>query len=77
MPLGMKVGLGPATFVLDGDLAAPPQFLAHIHCGQTSVWIKTALTTEVDLGPGHTMLDRDPAPLPKRGQSPPIFGPFL
>jgi len=33
---------------------------------------------EVDLGPGHIVLDGEPAPLPKRGQSPsPIFGPFL
>jgi len=28
---------------------------------------KTALGTEVGLGPGHIMLDRDPAPLPKKG----------
>ena len=32
---------------------------------------------EVGLGPSDIMLDRDPAPLPKRGQSPPIFGPRL
>ena len=25
---------------------------------------------EVDLGPGHIVLDGNPAPLPKRGQSP-------
>jgi len=38
-----------------------------------------ALGTEVGGGPRHIVLDRDPAPLPKRGQrSPlPIFGPFL
>ena len=27
--------------------------------------------------PSHIVLDGDPAPLPKKGQSPPIFGPFL
>jgi len=38
-----------------------------------------ALGTEEGLGPGHIVLDGDPAVLPKRGQSPPpsIFGPFL
>ena len=36
------------------------------------------LATEVGLGPGHIVLDGDPAPFPKGGQSPPpIFGPFL
>ena len=41
MPLGMEVDLGPGDIVLDGDLAPtlkeaqpPPQFLAHVHCGQ-------------------------------------------
>ena len=36
-----------------------------------------ALDMEVGLGPGHIVLDGEPAPLPKRGQSPQIFGPFL
>jgi len=37
-----------------------------------------ALGIEVDLGPGHIVLDGDPVPLPKKGQSPPpIFGQFL
>jgi len=31
-----------------------------------------ALGIEVGLGPGHTVLDGDPAPLPKRGHSPPF-----
>ena len=30
-------------------------------------WIKMKLGMQVGLGPGHTVLDRDPAPLPKRG----------
>jgi len=40
-------------------------------------WIKIALGMEVSLGPGHIVLDGDPAPLPKKGaqtpNSPPIF----
>jgi len=37
------------------------------------------LGTEVGLGPGHIVLDVDPAPLPKKGAEPlpPIFGPYL
>jgi len=35
------------------------------------------LGTEVGLGPGHTVLDGHPAPLPKKGAQPQIFGPFL
>jgi len=71
MPLGIEVDLGPGDFVLDGDPAAPPQkgggappqFWAHVHCGQTTGWIKMALDIEVGLGPGY-MLDWGPAPLP-------------
>ena len=36
-----------------------------------------ALGMEVGLGPGHIVLDEDPALLPKKGAEPPIFGPFL
>ena len=37
-----------------------------------------ALGKEVTLGPGHIVLDGDPASLPKKGgRVPPIFGPFL
>jgi len=35
------------------------------------------LGREVGLGPGHTVLDGDPAPPKKVGQSPPSFGPYL
>ena len=54
-----------------------PQFSAHVYCGQTPGWIKMALGMELGLGPGHIMLDGDLAPIPKRGQSPQIFGPLL
>jgi len=44
--------------------------------------MKTPLGTEVDLGPGHIVLDRDPASLPQKGNSsraepPPLFSPCL
>jgi len=85
MPLGMKVGLIPRDFVLDGDPAPPPtetgggapQFSAHDYCGQTAGWTKMALGMEVGLGPVHIVLDGDTASLPKKGTKPPIFGPSL
>jgi len=36
-----------------------------------------ALGMEVDLGPGHIVLDGDPAPSPKKGAHPTIFDPYL
>jgi len=36
-----------------------------------------ALGREVGLGPGHIVLDGDPAPLPQKGGEPPVFGQFL
>jgi len=78
MPLCMEVGLGPGDVVFDGDPApltkqdiAPPNFLAHVYCGQTTGWIKIPLgrPTEVNLGPGNVVLDGVAAP-PKRGTSP-------
>jgi len=47
---------------------APPQFSALVYYGQTAGWIKMALVTEVGLGPCHTVLNEDPAPL--KGHSP-------
>ena len=35
------------------------------------------LGVQVGLGPGHTVLGRDPATPPLKGHSPPIFGPYL
>ena len=73
--------------MLDGDPASPPkgaepppQFSAHVYCGQTAGLIKMALDMEVGLGPGHIVLDGEPVPLPQNGgraPTPPIFGPFL
>jgi len=50
----------------------PTQFLADVYCGQTARWMKTPLGTEVDLDPGHIVLDGVPAPA-KGAQQPPSF----
>ena len=47
---------------------APPLF-SHVYGGQTVGWIKMPLGTEVDLGPGHIVLDGHPAP-PERSTAP-------
>jgi len=44
-----------------------------VYCGQTVGWIKMKLTgMDVGLGPGHIVLDGDPA-LPERGTATPLF----
>jgi len=47
------------------------------YCGQTVGWIKMKLGMQVGFGPGHIVLDGDPAPAHPKGHSPPIFGPYL
>jgi len=47
-----------------------------VYCGQTVGWIKTKLSVEVGIGPGHIVLDGDTAPLPKRGTAVPEFWPM-
>jgi len=42
------------------------QFSVHVCCDQTAGWIKMPLGTEVDLGPGHIVLDGNPAPPQKK-----------
>jgi len=56
-----------------------PLFSAYVYCSQTARWMKMPLSTEVDLSPGHIVLDGDPAPRPPRTghSSPPLFGPCL
>jgi len=39
-------------------------------------WTNMALDTEVGLGPGHIVLDGNPAPLPQKGAAQ-FFSPFL
>jgi len=47
-----------------------------VYCGQTVGWIKMKLSVEVGVGPGHIVLDGDPAPLPKRGTAIPQYWPM-
>ena len=54
---------------------AQPPFSAHVCCGQTAGWINMARPMEVGLGPGHIVLDGDPAS-PKKGHSTPTFRPM-
>ena len=83
MPLGTEVGLGlryatrhcvrcgPSYPQKNGHID-PTQFLAHVYCCQMAGWMKTPLGTEVDLGPGHIVLDGVPVPA-KGAQQPPVF----
>jgi len=41
-----------------------------VYCGQTLGWIKMKLGMQVGLGPGHIVLDGDPAPPSPKGHSP-------
>ena len=75
-PRGLCVRWGPNSHSPERG-RAPPQFLAHVCCGQTAGWIKMALGMEVSLGPGHTVLDGESAPLPKKGADPPNFQPIF
>ena len=67
--------------MLDGDPdpappqkgAEPPQFSAHVYCGQRAVWIKMPLGTEVKVCPSDVVLDEVAAPPPLTGAQPPVF----
>ena len=79
LPRGMDVGLGPGDCVrwrlrspFQKGAEPPPQFSAHVYCGQTAGWVKTPLGTEVDLGPGHIVLDGVRAAR-ERGTATPLF----
>jgi len=65
-PTPHGVRWGPAPLPQRGTV--PPQFSA-----QTAGWIKMPLGTKVGLGPGHIVLEGDPAP--QTGAQQPIFGP--
>ena len=40
-----------------------------VYCGPTVGWIRMRIVTEVGLGPGHTVLDGDPALPHRKGHS--------
>jgi len=44
--------------------------LTSAYCGQTVGWIKMKLGMHIGLGPGHDVLDGDPAPPPRKGNTP-------
>ena len=82
MKLGLLVGIGPGHIVLDGDPApppqrgtAPPQFSAHIWCGQMAAWIKMSLGMELGLGPGDYVRWGPRSPSQKGVRSPSNFRP--
>jgi len=68
MPLGMELGLSPGDCVRWGPSPllqkgrSSTQFSAYVYCGEMAGWMKMPLGTEVDLGPGHIVLDGVPAP---------------
>ena len=47
-----------------------------VYCGQTVGWIKLKLGTEEGIGPGHIVLDVDPAPSLQKGVQRPNFLPM-
>ena len=63
---------GPSSPNLKGH-NTPTQFSARVYFGQTAGWMKTPCGTEVDLDPGHIVLEGDPAPPAKGAQQPPSF----
>jgi len=70
-PMRLCVRWGPNSPPKRGT--APSQFSAHVCCGQTAGWMKMQLGTEVDLSPGHIVLDGDPALAKGAQQPPPLF----
>jgi len=52
-----------------------PHFTAHVYCGEMAGWIKMLLNTEVDLGPGHIVLDGPSSPQ-KGAEQPPSLQPL-
>ena len=76
--LCVRWGLGTQLPLPKKEAEPPPQFSAHVYCGQTAGWIKMALGMEAGLGPGNIVLDGGTQlPSPERRHSPPNFRPFL
>ena len=51
-------------------MGAEPPIFGRVYCSQTAGWIKMPLGVEVGLGPGHIVLDGDPALPPPKVHSP-------
>ena len=66
-----KTKRGRVPFPQNEKGAEPPEFSAHVYCGQMAAWIKMEVDMEVRLSPDDFVLDEDPAPLPKKGAEPP------
>jgi len=49
------------------------QFSANVRCGQTAGWMTAPLGTEVDLGPGHIVVDGVTPNCPQKGSAAPLF----
>jgi len=88
MKPGLKVCLGPGHLLLHGDPAAPlpppkkrgeghntPNFSTHVCCGQTTVWTKMPLGTEVNLISRPHCVRWGSTP-PERGTTTPSFRPM-
>jgi len=59
-----------------GAQQQPPPLFGPYY-GQTAGWIKMPFGTQVDFGPGHIVLDGDPASLHVKGHNtPPHFSGF-
>ena len=54
---------------------AAPTFRPIMYCGQRARWIKMSLSLGMDVGfgPGHIVLDGEPAPPPKGAEPRPQF----
>ena len=84
MPFATQEGLVPGHILLDGNSASPkrghnhPPIFRRVYWHQRAGWMKVALGTGVGPGPDNIVLDRDPAPSPKKVlQPPPLFSPYL
>ena len=65
----------PTPILSDHCLSVLPVTL--VYCGQRAGWIKMTLGLQVGLGPGHIVLDGDPAPRPpQKGGAAPNFRPM-
>jgi len=75
-PLVKRFALRYRTVVLSVYLSLPVLSVTLVYSGQTVGRIKMKLGMQVGLGPGHIVLDGNPAPPPKKkATQPPIFGP--